>query len=57
MYWSPCCVTRGFKKITVTLSQPEKTMESVGPTVTFTSSLLLPLCGTPKVNEDSWLAG
>lgn len=57
MYWSPCCVTRGFKKITVTLSQPEKTMESVGPTVTLTSSLLLPLCGTPKVNEDSWLAG
>lgn len=57
MYWSPCCVTRGFKKVTVTLSQPEKTMESVGPTVTLTSSLLLPLCGTLKVNEDSWLAG
>lgn len=43
MYWSPCCVTRGFKKITVTLSQPEKTMESVGPTVTLTSCLCVGL--------------
>lgn len=54
MYWSPCCVTRGFKKNHSHSLTAWKNNGVCGPDC---HSHLLPLCGTPKVNEDSWLAG